>query len=413
METSVRVKLRPSTVYGRKGSLFIQFIKDRKVRTVTTSYKIYKKEWNNEKQSICIDPANLDRAKLLGEMNTSLKSLIDDLEKRIRQLEDNGSCTMEDIISLYSNHRTPSMLCGFVKKLKKELFLNSQSRTAEAYQSVCNTILKYNKGKDIPLDEIDNSFVKKFESYMKIRGNSLNTISFYIRNLRSIYNKAVRDHVIERPKENPFDGTFTGVCKTRKRAAKKEIFEKLFSIEFPPKGAIAHSLSFSRDVFLLSFLLRGISFIDLAYLRKKDMTKDRITYIRKKTKQKLEIALTPQIREIINRYANECQNSEFLLPILASGSGRKSYINALRRQNYGLKKLSQLIGMDQGQCLTTYVARHSWASIARAKGYPVAIISQGLGHDSEKTTLIYLDSFDYTLLDKVNREMSAILKKVS
>ncbi len=170
-------------------------------------------------------------------------------------------------------------------------------------------------------------------------------------------------------------------------------------------------MELSRDLFVLSFYMRGISFIDLAYLKKKDVKNEIISYQRHKTGQTLEIALTPEMKEIIDRHSNLCKDSDYLLPVLHRGDSYQSYNNALKKQNNHLKILSKMIGLDQG--LTTYVTRHSWATIARNQGIPVSLISQGLGHESERTTKIYLGSFDYTPLHTANQTIINHTKKIS
>ncbi len=423
-QTSIMLKLRPSVVKDRMSSLYIQFIKDRKVMTITTPHKIYKEEWNSKKSAICMDVSDSDRQKYLSDISLSLRKEMEDLKIRVKQLEDTRDCSLEEIVRLYGRKSNFRMLSSYVDKLKAELQENFQERTSDAYQTVVNNIICFNLGKDISLDQINALLVKRFETYMKKKGNSLNTISFYMRNLRAIYNKAIRERIIDRKTENPFEDVYTSVYKTRKRAVKKEVFNALFNLDLSvdingirrkkskeQADEWKESLNFSRDLFFLSFYLRGISFIDLAYLKKSDVSDDVIVYMRRKTRQKLEIAMTDEIRDIVDRYSKKCKSSDYLLPILHEKDGRKDFLNALRRQNNYLKILSRMIGLEHK--LTTYVARHSWASIAWSKGYSVSVISMGLGHDSEKTTRIYLDSFDYSSLHKVNKEIINYTKKAS
>ncbi len=162
----------------------------------------------------------------------------------------------------------------------------------------------------------------------------------------------------------------------------------------------------TRWLFLLSYYLRGISFIDMAYLKKENIRDGCICYTRRKTGQYFEIEITPEIKAIFKRYC--LAGSSYLLPLLQQGDSRADYENALRKQNKDLKELSALAGLDKP--LTTYAARHSWASIAHAMGVPVEIISRGLGHESVKTTQIYLKSFDYDLIHQANRKVISCRK---
>lgn len=329
-------------------------------------------------------------------------------------MEQNGDSTIDEIVLSYQN-KERKIFSEFVNELISRLEGSKQNRLAEAYLVTSRSLKSFNKGKEVSLQNIDIALVENYESYLKKKGLSLNTISFYLRNIRSVYNKAIKEGVIDRTHTNPFSEVFTGVAKTRKRAVRQDVITQLLRLDikeaafFQPVTdveSLKKSVSFARDLFVLSFYLRGISFVDLAYLKKTNLTKDFITYVRCKTGQRIEIALTARIRTILKRYAPFCAHSEFLLPILDCSGDRLAYLSALKRQNRHLKKLSTMIGLNTE--LTTYVSRHSWASIALSKGYPVSIISQGLGHESEKTTQIYLDTFDYSVLHKANNDITCL-----
>ncbi len=152
---------------------------------------------------------------------------------------------------------------------------------------------------------------------------------------------------------------------------------------------------------MLSFYLRGMSFIDMAFLRKKDLSMGCLTYVRRKTGQRLSIAWTREMQAVVGKYF--IGKSDYLLPILSDFSGcseRSAYRNAGYNINRNLKRIGRMVGAPFA--LTLYVARHSWASIAKHKGIPLGVISEGMGHESESTTRIYLASLDNTLVDKAN-----------
>ena len=164
----------------------------------------------------------------------------------------------------------------------------------------------------------------------------------------------------------------------------------------------------ARDIFLFSFYMRGMSFKDIAFLRVANIVGDRIYYSRQKTGQKLNIKLTDRAMEIIRKYNNLTDRKAFIFPIiLFPGKNEFSqYKNSYRKINRRLKTVGSILGSRVP--LTTYVARHSWASIAKRSGIPISVISEGLGHDSEKTTQIYLDSFENNVLDAANEMVTDI-----
>ena len=161
------------------------------------------------------------------------------------------------------------------------------------------------------------------------------------------------------------------------------------------------SMDFARDMFMFSFCTRGMSFIDMAYLKKADLNNGCLAYRRKKTGQLMMIEWTKQMQDIIDKYKSD--GTSYLLPIITSedGSERRQYQNQMRKINRLLKDIANRAGLPMP--LSMYYARHSWATIARGRDVPLAVISEGLGHDSETTTQIYLDSIKSSEVDKVNR----------
>ncbi len=411
MRTSIKMKLRRSITSDKPGSIYFQIIHLRKVMAITTPYRVYHYEWNADKGSLLIDTSDVNRSRYLEKVYQRLNEEVVTLKSMISDLENNyPNYEASDVISLYKQKDVT--LSQYVKKLNMELKSREQFRLKRAYQSVANKFIAFNKGKDLKLKELTPLLVKDFEDYMKTNENTKNTISFYMRNLRSIYNKAVREKLIFGEMRNLFSDVFTGVAKTEKRAVREDIIEALRTYSFKQKDEWQYA--FARDMFYLSFCLRGISFIDLAFLKKDAVQNNILIYIRHKTRQKLEIGLTPEIIEIIDRYASYCKDSPYLVPIIRNDSGipdRLLYENALRNQNNRLKKISEMLNLSKP--ITTYVARHSWATLARKRGIPLSLISQGLGHESEKTTRIYLDSFNMEILDWVNKEVITYARKIS
>ena len=250
------------------------------------------------------------------------------------------------------------------------------------------------------LNEIVSDLMTEYEAYLKSHGVAMNTVSFYNRILRAVYNRAVEKEITVQ--RYPFKHVYTGIDKTVKRAVPLKIIKRIKELDLSLKS----SLDFARDMFLFSFYTRGMSFIDMAYLRKKDLQNGILSYRRRKTGQQLFIKWEKSMQEIIDKYpANE---NGYLLPIIKTDRNeRLQYRNALRLVNNKLKEISVSIGLQVR--LTMYVSRHSWASIARNQNIPLSVISAGMGHDSENTTQIYLTSLDNSTIDKAN---DLILKKL-
>ena len=287
-------------------------------------------------------------------------------------------------------------------------YLNSCNRysTARNYLRTKNSIALYCNNKDLPLSTVDESFVDGYNLFLQQRGLVRNSISFYMRILRAVYNKAQRQHVIEQNRTNPFINVYTGVDRTRKRAVNEKIIHQLYKMDLKHSPA----LTLARDLFLFSYCTRGMAFIDMAYLSRSNIRGGEITYVRHKTDQQLVIRIEPAVQTIIDRYSNPF--SQYIFPILKSKENAKKfkqYQIALNYYNRQLKRLSFLLRSDCN--LTSYVARHSWATAARKHNIPLSVISAGMGHTSERTTQIYLKALDNTAIDTANRKIISCLMK--
>ncbi len=409
MQTSIKIKFRPSRVSGCPGSLYVQLIKARKsCVTVLKGIRIYPHEWDDSRESFRLNTAEPDRKAYLEELFVRLVQGKQKLFDIAGSFENRGEpYTLTELVRLYRSGKACHSLSAYALEVSGRIEAQ-QRRTARSYRSTVNKVRSFNQGKDVMLEELTPEFIRSFEAYMRGMGNSPNTTSYYCRNLRALLNRAVTEKLIPPLPENPFAGVFTGNGKTEKRAVRKEVIDRLRALDLSA-GSPHHRLEPARDMFLLSYYLRGISFVDLAHLQTDNLSDGCITYIRRKTGQRFEIEITPQIRSLLDKY--HPGTGGYLLPLIRDAGQPQAYESVLRRTNNQLKQLSRLLGLDRP--LTTYVARHSWASIAYAMHIPVELISQGLGHENSKTTLIYLKSFDYSSLHEANRQITGVDKKVA
>lgn len=293
--------------------------------------------------------------------------------------------------------KSPSFLNYIMGRIVFYKELGNEQR-ADRYFRAFEKLRKFTGGKDIAFSELTRDRMEMWEAWMKQEGNCMNTISYYNRILRTLYNKAVDDEIIEDTK--PFKKCYTGNEKTVKRAIPIAKVKQLAHIDLSDKGK---KMEFARDMFMLSFYTRGMSWIDLVTLKKTDIQQGVIVYRRHKTNQKLYIKIEKPMKQIFEKYWDD--DSDYLLNIIKSkddkGARRESK-NALLRINNALHELGKFIGV---QNLTMYVARHSWASACKASNIPISVISEGMGHDSEETTRIYLAQLDTSVVDKANRKI--------
>ena len=400
---TVKVKFRASSVATKEGTLFYQVIHKRIVRQIHTGYKLFPAEWDAIHSEVILPSATSEsrRDYLLSLKNSLMEDSIR-LKNIITRLERSGiAYTSDSLVELYCASTENNGFVSFTLNLIKELNQVGKHRTAETYITTLNSFIRFRKGKDVLLEEVDSSLMMKYESFLKSTGICPNTTSYYMRNLRAIYNRAVeKDLTVQR---SPFKYVYTGIDKTVKRAIPLEEIRRLRELDLTKSP----SLAYARDIFMFSFYTRGMSFIDMAFLRKKDLQNGILSYRRQKTGQQLFIKWEKPMQEIINKY--DTQGSPYLLPIIRDMEvdGRKQYKKTAHLVNLKLKRLGMQLGLSIP--LTTYVARHAWASIAKSKNISLSVISEAMGHDSENTTRIYLASLDASLVDKAN---SLILKSL-
>ena len=313
------------------------------------------------------------------------------------------------------NKKTSGSLFTFMNFLIALLLKNGQYRTMQHYKATLNSYKRYRKDKDITFKEIDAKEMQSYEAYLKnVAKVCNNTSSFYLRVLRATYNKAVEKGYATQ--QNPFKDVYTGIAKTNKRAIPTESVSSIKRLD--TTTALTPKQELARDTFLMCFYLRGISFIDLAHLRKSNLKDGFISYTRSKTGQRISIRWEKDMQDIVDKYQAQTADSTYLFPFFASDTNSQKgsiqdkrldelrlYHNAESRITYHLKKLGAKMGIN-GK-LTLYVARHSWATTARDKNISISIISEALGHNSETTTQIYLRSIQSSEVDDANAEILA------
>ena len=399
--TSIKLKFRPSSVDGKEGSIYYQIIHNRKIRQLHTDYRILPEEWDETEENIIIRGYNSDRVNLLTNIREHINWDISRMKRALSQIEaKQDSYTVEDMIELFSKQTVERSFFDFMNSVIMQLRQLRKVRTSETYFSTLRSFMTFLRGQDIPIDGITSDLMLQYESWLKHKGVCMNSISFYMRILRAVYNRAVDKGMVEQT--SPFRHVYTGIDKTIKRAIPIKSIKSLKNMDL----TMRHSSDFARDMFMFSFYTRGMSFIDMAYLKKKDLSHGILTYRRRKTGQLLSIKWEKCMAEIVNKYNDD--TSEYLLPIIKrQGDERRQYINSLHLVNYRLKLLSEEIGLNRP--LTMYVARHSWASAARSKNIPISVISEGMGHDNEATTQIYLASLETSVVDKANKKIIGLL----
>ncbi len=387
--TTIRVKLRPSSLEGRACSVVYLVTRHRTSRQITTGHRLFPHEWDGEKEEVA--PTADERLEATGK---HIRQDLRRLERIVRHLDEQSlDYTAEDVVTEYQRLSGSASFLRFMESIIMRQRQLNHKGTAKTYQSTLESFRQFRPDDEVVLEDVDSHLVEDYEAWLRAKGLTPNTITFYMKILRAVYNRAVTMGLTQDRK--PFSLVSTKTEKTRKRAVSFKELKRIYDLELSSQPR----LEFARDIFLFLFYCRGMSFVDAAYLKKSDIKGGVLTYRRCKTKQVLHIKIVPEMMDIFRRYTR--RDSVYLLPLLYPfGDDRRQYEAALRSINRSLKEVGKMANLKIP--LTTYVSRHSWATIAKRKNIPISVISEALGHESETTTLIYLSSIDSATIDKAN-----------
>lgn len=371
---SVKVKIKAPDESGF-GRVFYQIIHKRVVRRILTDIHCCR--------------AEIQRNEIIVEDERLLLSIIDALDGSNQEYD------CDDVVKRFTSRKCNHLFEQYFHRMISNLEKEGRVGGMKTYRSTLTSFQKFSSGREHFPAEITSNLILRYREWLLGHGLMENTISFYMRHLRSIYRMMVKDGLVYDGR--PFSGIFTGIAKTRKRAISETELTYIKNVDLSKSAP----LSFARDLFMLSFYCMGMPFVDLAFLKKTDIKGNRIVYNRKKTGQTISLKINPKIRSILERHPSQ-EESPYVLPIIAQPGHRErlQYENALRYSNQNLKKIAAMAGVKSN--ITTYTPRHTWASIAKMRQVKISTISDALGHENESTTQIYLATLDNSHIDRAN-----------
>ena len=327
---------------------------------------------------------------------------------QIRRLkEEDKDCSLDALVAMVQKpivrHSVGGYLDDYIDYLKAQGKLGS----AITFQDLRQAMKHYSPSLDFPFSDITIPWLRGFEMSMRKRGNKENTLGVRFRLLRTLYNRAIDDNLVKR--ENyPFHkfkvSKFTE--QTAKRALPKQAIQMIAALDL---HEITHyhspHLDLGRDLFLFSYYSCGINLVDMAKLRYNNIKDGRISYTRQKTRKLISFPIQPQAMDIIEKYrADKWNGEDYIFPILNRHihKTQTQIHDRIKKVNKGINHALRLIGshLNLPIDLTTYVARHTFATVLKRSGVSTAIISESLGHSSEHITQIYLDSFENSQIDE-------------
>ena len=389
---------RSKTLSNGEHPLMVCVCKDGKRKYQSLGISIKAEQWDfktNQPKGKC---PNRERIFLLinEKINEIQKAVLD---KRIAGKDFTAATLIESTSSKDSSHKTVGeYYLTYIQNLKKE----KRIRYAGMLEVSYNSFIKFNKHLDIPFSDIDVAWLKRYELWMKEQNLSVSTISTRIRHLRAVFNLDITEHSI---KNDCYPFRTYKVSKLNRQTPKRAIAKKDIMRIMDYKGnSVIECLAV--DVFVFSYLNAGINFIDIAKLKHSNIVDNHLIYNREKTKKLINVPLQPKALEIIAKYQND--KSPYLFPILSPFHKTEVQVanrlhRVLAKVNKHLKEIGERLNLPIP--LTTYVARHSYATVLKRAGISTSIISESLGHSSERVTQIYLDSFDNEQIDEAMKNL--------
>ncbi|MFT3904006.1 MAG: site-specific integrase [Niabella sp.] len=387
--------------YKKKDNTYplkIRITINRKTKEIPVDIFIEKKYWDDKSQKLKHSLPNYQ----LIQLKVSKK--ISDLQERILLTENLGNETsIESIAETIKPRQSASNFLSFAREQIKLLIEENRIGNSIAYQCAVTKLENYITKKDLKFEDIDYSFLENFNAYMVGQGMRTNAISCYLRTIRAIYNKAMKQDVVE-TRFYPFLKYKIKSEKTINRALTLNELKSIVDIDIAGIG----NMTFHRQLFLLSFCLIGINFADLLTLTEENLINNRIVFHRKKTKKVYSIKVLPKIMELITSLQQTQSPTGYLLPFIDKTKTplqqKKDIGLVIHANNDNMKKIAEMAGVKKP--ISTYYARYSWANIAKSVGYSKDLIAEALGHEyGNKVTGIYLEHFDKELIDEMNNNI--------
>lgn len=384
--------------------IVLRVFKDGKKKIVRMGISVYPEHWDATKNKI---KSNCPNKEYLDSIITGSLSKY---QKQILEFQSIGKdYSLNQLIEAVDKPLRNISVSEYLESIIQRLMKENRVGNATHYQALYNSLEKFSKINQLQFVDIDVAFLNKYETHLRGIGNKGNTISIKMRTLKAVYNRAVKDNIIKQD-YYPFNDYNVSKLKdaTRKRSISKEDIQKIIDLDVKVITKRPQSLiQFSKDLFLFSYLGCGINMVDMAHLRKENLFDNRVMYKRHKTGKQISFLLHPLAKDIMEKYNSNLTG--YIFPILDDSvhTTAEQQFRRIKKITYvankNLKKIGDAIGLQIP--LTTYVSRHSFATILKRSGVNVAIISEALGHSDLKTTQIYLDTFENSQIDEAMKNL--------
>lgn len=377
--------------------LKVRICKDRKSRYINLGVSTKAEDWDFSKNRLKDSHPNKDEIeKLITRTISTIK------EKIIELKAEQQDFTAQSLLDRLNSSSTKKTVGEIFNEQMQRLTDEGRRKYMLSLRYVYNTLIAFNKHLDIYFSEIDITFLRRYETWLRKRGVAENTIGIHFRSLRAVYNIAIEQNAVK-AENYPFRKYKVSRLheETAKRSLAKSDVERVIAYK-----STNRYMRFPIDIFAFTYYCGGINFIDIANLTPANIIEGKLVYKRHKTSKLIKIPLQPQAIELIKKYHRK--DSPYLFPILSdfheTEIQKSNRIHkVIAKVNKRLKEIGEDLGLPL--TLTTYVARHSQATVMKRAGVSTAVIREIMGHSSERVTQIYLDSFDNEQIDNAMKNL--------
>ena len=383
MSTTISVVCYKSKVLKNNESpLMLRICKDGKRKYESIGISILPSLWDfkqNKPTRKCPNKEYIER--LIAEKVKVYTDKV--IEFKSQEKEFTATSLMEKVNKPVKRKTVQEVFNQYIQELESA----NRLRYADMYKCTMHSLIKFNKHLDIPFSDMDTIWLKRYEVWLQSQGLAINTLGTRFRHLRVIYNFAIEEKIVksEYYPFNSFKVSKLSQTTAKRSIQKDEILSVLNYQGQTPLECLA------IDLFTFSYLAAGINFGDIARLTKDNILENRLIYIRKKTQKQIKVSLQEQAIKLIQKYS--MPDNPYLFPILSSfHKTEQQKVNRIHKiiakVNKSLKEIGERLNIPID--LTTYVARHSFATVLKRSGVNTTLICEALGHSSERVTQIYL-----------------------
>lgn len=367
---------------------------------ISLDISVKEKDWDSKNRIIKKSFSGLGSVARLNNYIQKQKADAMDIIFKLNEDSILNSLTVSELKNRITDKGSSTSFFNYADEQVKSLIKTHRLGTARSYKGLISVLKSYcGNRKNLEFKDINYKFLIQFETEHISKGCSYNGLAVYMRTIRAIYNKAIKDEIID-ANLYPFKHYKIKTEPTEKRALEWDKFKKIIELNLSPE----HECFDARNYFVASYMMYGMNFSDMAYLRKENILDDRIKYRRRKTSKLYDIRITENLQTILSHYMNLKKSTGYIFPIIKRSTlieQDKDIQWARKTYNKKLKTIAELCGIEEN--LTSYVSRHSFATQAMLQEVPINAISAMLGHSSLKTTEVYLKSLPSNILDDYNQ----------